>query len=610
MATFQNILNYYRPYRAIALASIATSSAFEIIDLLVPYAIGQILNVLSNQAVDPLSQALINKVARLTGLPADQGLAIAVLLGIIFIVTVVRAPIQPWLSSWFHWDVALRARRDQYKKAIQQILTLPLDFYDENNPGRIAGRINRGLENHTWTYPEIAGQLFPKLVRVLGIFVVIFLIEWRIAILFLLSFIGILSFSLIKLQHIIKREERLDRYMEATQSRTSEIITNIKTVKAFATEFSEFQRQQQRLHREFNVVEYRIHRGYVVLLTWQRAIIQTCVFGVLLLTLIAVLQGQISLGHFITTLTISNMAYAELEPISILAEIFARRYASIQRFHEFMEVPAGQDAANFDHLVPSSPQSQPLQYRFTGKLELSHLTFGYSADKPVLQDINLLIRPYQTVALVGRSGSGKSTLVKLLFRYFEPDQGRILIDGQDIRRLDITAYRQRLAIVHQEVDIFNGTLLDNLTYGNSTASFQQVEEACRVARVDEFLHLLPQGYYTIVGERGVRLSGGQRQRIGIARALLVDPDVLVFDEATSSLDYESERSIQLAMRSILGTRTTLIIAHRLSTVREADKIVVLDQGQIAEIGNHEELLQHGGIYHRLHALQETGELLA
>ena len=159
------------------------------------------------------------------------------------------------------------------------------------------------------------------------------------------------------------------------------------------------------------------------------------------------------------------------------------------------------------------------------------------------------------------------------------------------------------------MDIFNGTVLDNLTYGNPTVSFERVEKACYIAKVDEFIHELPNSYYTVVGERGVRLSGGQRQRLGIARALIVDPDVLVFDEATSSLDYQSERSIQLAMRSILGTRTTIIVAHRLSTIREADKIVVLDSGRIVEMGSHDELLSQRGIYHRLHFLQETGELL-
>jgi ATP-binding cassette subfamily B protein len=299
------------------------------------------------------------------------------------------------------------------------------------------------------------------------------------------------------------------------------------------------------------------------------------------------------------------MAYSELEPINNLAEVFARRYASIQRFHEFMERPAGRDAAG----IALYAEDRAKSYEFTGKIEFSNVSFSYDARRPVLQDVQLLIEPYQTVALVGRSGSGKSTLVKLLFRYFEPQQGCILMDGIDIRKLDVTGYRKRLAIVHQEVDIFNGTLLNNLTYGNPKVSFAKVQEACRIARVDEVIEQLPQGYYTVVGERGVRLSGGQRQRLGIARALLVEPDVLVFDEATSSLDYESERSIQLAMKSIQGTCTTIIIAHRLSTVRDADKIVVLDQGRIMEVGNHEELLRHEGIYRRLHSLQETGELI-
>jgi ATP-binding cassette subfamily B protein len=604
MANFRDILNYYRPYWAIAVFSIAAASIFEIIDLVVPYAIGQILNVLSRQPVDQVVLWTIGGIAKLTNLPQNQ-LSLPVLVGLVFLVTVVRAPIQIWLSWWFHWDIALRSRRDQAQKAIEKILTLPLEFYDENNPGRIAGRVARGLENHTWTYPEIAGQLIPKLFRVVGIFVIIWFIEWRIGLLFLVSFLFILSFSLKGLKQIMDQERRLDRYMENTQSRTSEIVTNIKTVKAFATETVELARQKQRLEREFKVVDYRIHLGYIKLATWQRTITQFCVFAVLGLTLAATLKGEITLGHFVMTLTVSSMAYAELEPINNLAEIFARRYASMLRFHEFVQQPDGIDAAS---LVVATPARTP--YNFTGKLEFSSVTFGYDPRRPVLQNINLLIEPYQTVALVGRSGSGKSTLVKLLFRYFEPNQGQILIDGQDIKRLDVANYRRRLAIVHQEVDVFNGTLLDNITYGNRDASFEQVQEACRIARVDEVIQHLPQGYYTVVGERGVRLSGGQRQRLGIARSLLVQPDVLIFDEATSSLDYESERSIQLAMRSILGTRTTVIIAHRLSTVREADKIVVLDQGRIVEVGSHAELLRCEGIYQRLHSLQETGELLS
>jgi ATP-binding cassette subfamily B protein len=605
-AKFRDFINYFRPYWSLGILSIAASSIFEVIDLVVPYAIGQILNVLSNQPLDKPLQGAIATLSELINYPVNKTLSLGVLLSIIFVVTVLRAPTQPWLTHWFHWDIALKARRNQNQKAIEKILTLPLEFYDENNPGRIAGRVARGIANHTWTYPEIAGQLIPKLIRVLGIFVFIWLVEWRIAILYLISFIIILGFTFKKLERLVWHDNRLDKYIEDTESRTSEIITNIKTVKAFAAEGKELKRQKLRLKRELILVEYRIHKGYVKLNTWQRSMIQFCVFTVLGLTLVETVNGQISLGHFIMTLTISSMAYAELEPISTLAEIFARRYSSMVRFHEFLKLPSGADSEGL--LDEESEKDTP--YQFTGKVELSHVNFGYDTNRLVLQDINLLIEPYTTVALVGRSGSGKSTLVKLLLRYFQPQEGQILIDGHDIRTLDVGKYRRRLAIVHQEVDVFNGTVLDNLTYGRPNATFEQVEEACRIAKLDEVIQHLPQGYYTVVGERGVRLSGGQRQRLGIARALLVEPDVLIFDEATSSLDYESERSIQLAMRSIQGTRTTIIIAHRLSTVREADKIVVLDQGRIVEVGSHQELLRHEGIYRRLHSLQETGELLS
>jgi ATP-binding cassette, subfamily B, bacterial len=603
MLIFQKIILYFRHYWRISLFSIVGMSLFEIIDLFVPYAIGQILNVLSGQAIDrPLGQ-MVETIARQGNWPNSPTLTLMVLAVAIAIVSVGRAPIQPWLGPWFQWDVAFQARREHTRKSLEKILTLPLEYYDENNAGRVASRIAKGLSNHTWSYPEITGQLIPKFFRVIGIFIVIGLIDWRISTLLLAFFIGVLGYSFWGLKTLALQEEKLDKYMEDTDSRTAEIITNIKTVKAFATEIDELERQQTRIDREFKVLDYRIHKGYVTLGMYERTIVQTGTFLILALTLWATVQGRISLGHFITVLTVSSMAFAEVEPICNLAEVFARRYASMARFHEFMALPSGQDAGNLvDVGIP--------KYNFTGKIHFSHVNFSYNPDRPVLQDINLLINPYETVALVGRSGSGKSTLVKLLFRYFDPKQGNILIDGQDTRKLDVTGYRKRLAIVHQEVDVFNGTIWDNLMYGNANATPDQIYEACRIAQADDFIRQMPKGYGTIVGERGVRLSGGQRQRLGIARALVMNPDVLVFDEATSSLDYESERAIQLAMRSLFGTRTMIIIAHRLSTVREADKIVVLDQGQILEVGSHDQLLEGGGLYARLHALQETGELVA
>jgi ATP-binding cassette subfamily B protein len=603
-ANFWDIVRYFKRYRTMAFWSITGASLFEIIDLTVPYTVGQILNVLSGRSLDSEINSLVMATAALFAQPVNQTSSLIILSGLIFIVTVLRAPIQVWVANNFHWEIALKTRRDQTQKAIAKILTLPVEFYDENNAGRIAGRVARGLANHMWSYPEIAGQFIPKIVRIIGIFAIIFAIAWWISAFFLVSFILVLLGSLQKLKSLVKTEENLDVHQENTESRTSEIITNIKTVKAFANEAKEYKRQSDRLEREAKVSLWGIHIGYVKLGMVRDTVLEACQFVVFGAALFATFDGKMSIGHFITISTLASMAYSEIKPICLLAEVFARRYSSMLRFHEFMNQANGQDAA-----IALHPNTKYPQYRFKGKVEFRNLTFGYDCDRHVLEKVQFTIQPYETVALVGRSGSGKSTLVKLLFRYFEPSGGGILIDGQSITELDITGYRKRLAIVHQEVDIFNGTLMDNLIYGNPTASFAEVQEACAIASVDEFIHLFPRGYNTIVGERGVRLSGGQRQRLGIARALLVNPDILVFDEATSSLDYESERSIQLAMRRIQGTRTTIVIAHRLSTVREADKIVVLDKGQVVEIGSHQQLLSQGGIYHRLHSLQETGELL-
>ena len=602
-ANVWDIVRYFRRYRVMAFWSLLGAIAFELIDLLVPYAVGQIINVLSGRSLDPETDHMVTLLSSIVGQPVNSIFSLIVLSGLIFVVTVIRAPLQVWIANNFHWQIALNARRDQTQKSVAKILTLPLDFYDENNPGRIAGRVARGLDNHMWSYPEIAGQFVPKIARIIGIFTIILAITWWISAFFLVSFLVVLLVSLQKLKELTEIEARLETYQENTESRTSEIITNIKTVKAFANEAKEYKRQSDRLGREAKVSLWGIHIGYVRLGMARDTVLEACQFVVFGAALFATFGGKMSIGHFITIVTLASMAYSEVKPICLLAEVFARRYASMIRFHEFMKQPIGQDAAL------SLTHNQYPQYRFDGKVEFRNLTFGYDRDRDVLAGVQFTINPYETVALVGRSGSGKSTLVKLLFRYFEPTSGQILVDGQDIAELDITGYRKRLAIVHQEVDVFNGTLMDNLTYGNPHATFAEVKEACQIASVDDFLHLLPDGYNTIVGERGMRLSGGQRQRLGIARALLVNPDILVFDEATSSLDYESERSIQLAMRRIQGTRTTIIIAHRLSTVREADKIVVIDQGEIVEIGSHQQLLSQGGLYHRLHSLQESGELM-
>lgn len=608
--SIQDILRSYRQYWAVALISVIVASVVDLLELVVPYTIGQVVNVLSDQPPDLIIQQFSHWCNTFTSVTSDRVQELWILMSIIFLVSVIRAPIQSWVVSWLSWVVPIRATYDEMKQAIAKVLSLPLGFYEENNPGRIIGLILQGVYTYTSIYPSIVVQLLPKLVRILGIVILMAMIEWRIALLFLLSFIFILGFSIRGIVAVVERDKFLIAYQEKTHSRTSEIITNIKTIKAFGSEDAEFKGQSQRINRYVEVYIDRVHKRLVKIDAWRRVIVQTCNFCILALALWGVMQDHLSIGHLITIFTLSNIAHYDLYPISQASETFVRNYPSLLRFHTFMQQPVGQDAAIEFVETPGTdkPPEAKQPYQLAGKIEFSNLSFGYDAERLVLENINLLVEPCQTIALVGRSGAGKSTLVKLLFRYFEPSQGKIIVDRKDIQGLDVARYRRCLAIVHQEVDVFNGTLLDNVRYGDRTTSFEQAQEVCRLARVDEFIDDLPNGYHTLVGEQGVRLSGGQRQRLGIARALLVNPNILVFDEATSSLDYESERSIQLAMQSILGTRTTIIIAHRLSTVREADKIVVLDRGKIVEVGNHQELLAHGGVYKRLYSLQDGKDL--
>jgi ATP-binding cassette, subfamily B, bacterial len=601
VAGINNIFNYYRPYWSLAILSIGASSLLELTDLFTPYAMGQILNLLSQEPIDRPVQIIVNLTAQFTGLSEGPYLVAGLLTTLLFLFTVGRAPIQPWIGQWRHWNISFQARRDHYSKIHEKLFTLPIDFYDENNAGRLSSCISRGIDNHTWVYNELAGVFIPKCLRVFGIFLMILFLEWRIALAFGFSFVFILGLNQRIARELTRGEKLVYTYAESTDSRTSELIASMKTVKAFAAEARELKRQQLRFEREFKVLKDKVTRGYVRLNVRRNSIVQLFMFTILVTTLIATMRKEISLGHFVTILTLSTMAFSDIEPIGDLAEYFARRYASMVRFHELLQQPSGLDAATLD-LQQSNP------YKFIGKLEFRNLSFGYAPERLVLKNINLLIQPRQTIAIVGHSGAGKSTLAKLIFRYVDPNHGQILVDDNDVRSLDITCYRKCLAIVHQEVDIFNSSLLENLTYGRPNATPAEIKEACRIACFDQTISDLPHGYQTVVGERGIRLSGGQRQRLGIARALICDPAVLVFDEATSSLDYESERAIQIAMRSILGTRTVIIIAHRLSTVREADLIVVLDRGIIVETGKHEELLKHGGKYHRLFTLQETGRV--
>jgi subfamily B ATP-binding cassette protein MsbA len=295
---------------------------------------------------------------------------------------------------------------------------------------------------------------------------------------------------------------------------------------------------------------------------------------------------------------IAFILYAEMitGPISVLAGLYLeinRMVASYQRISNILETPS--DLASGSALLPAK--------QVQGKVEFRGVTFGYDAHKSILQDINLSVAPGQTIALVGPSGAGKSTLAKLLPRFYDPMHGAILLDGVDIRSLDLQALRTQIAIVPQDTHLFGMSIHDNIACGKVDASEEEIRQAARLANAHDFILEQEHGYDTEIGERGARLSGGQRQRLAIARAFLKDPRILILDEATSALDTQAERQVQHALDSLMRGRTTFIIAHRLSTIENADQIVVFKDGRILAVGTHSELLETCMFYHDLYRHQ-------
>jgi subfamily B ATP-binding cassette protein MsbA len=282
--------------------------------------------------------------------------------------------------------------------------------------------------------------------------------------------------------------------------------------------------------------------------------------------------------------------------MSGISNSFQQARGASSRIFEILELPPETDTGH-------------VQFRgFTRAIEFQNVAFAYTPETAVLHDVDFEVRKGEVVAIVGASGSGKSTLVNLVPRFFDVSSGRILIDGTDVRDCTLQSLRGQLAIVTQDVILFDDTIWGNIAYGNPQAPHDRVLAAAQAALVDDFVSLLPQQYNTRIGERGLRLSGGERQRISIARAILKDAPILILDEATSSLDSESEVYVQRALQNLMEGRTTIVIAHRLSTVRHADKIVVLDEGTVQEIGRHEELIDRRGVYWKLHNIQDAGVL--
>ncbi|HEY8195884.1 MAG TPA: ABC transporter transmembrane domain-containing protein [Gemmatimonadales bacterium] len=386
-----------------------------------------------------------------------------------------------------------------------------------------------------------------------------------------------------------------DKVADATAV-AEEAFSQIRTVQSFVQEPAERQRYGERIGESvraalvranirgvfFGVLTFSTFVGIVIVL-WQGGLL--------------VLEGKLTPGELVQFLLYTITIAAAIGALASFFSSYQEAVGAAQRVFEILET----DPAIAD---PKSPTELPSPAR--GNVAFEGVSFRYQDDPAlpwILEGINLVCAPGEVIALVGPSGGGKTTLVSLLPRFWDPDRGRVLIDGIDIRTLRLADLRNAMAIVPQDPALFSGTIRENIAYARPGASLEDVETAARAAHADEFIERLPRGYETLVGERGIKLSGGQRQRVAIARAILKDPAILILDEATSNLDTESERLIEDALSKLLVGRTTLIIAHRLSTVRRADRLVVIDHGRIVEEGTHGELLELGGLYARLYQRQ-------
>ena len=473
------------------------------------------------------------------------------------------------------------------------LLSLPMKFFGEHRVGELTSRLSSDLTLLTDTLAGTVPQVLRQTMMLLGGVVAIIAISPRLSLVMVSTF-PVLMLVAVFLGRKVRRisREAQDRLAESATI-VEETLQGIANVKAFANESYEVQRYGAGLHAYLETTLRGIRRraGLVafIILGIFGSITFVMWYGATLMQ-----AGRLSHGQ-LTTFTLYTLFVGGA--VSSFAEVFSqlqRTLGAQERVQELLRETGELD----DEAISDSKSAS----RFRGDVEFAGVNFTYPSrpDLPVLRDLSLAARAGERIALVGPSGAGKSTIVSLLLRFYEPNAGRILIDGADAHTLSLGTVRGNMAIVPQEVLLFGGSIRENIAYGRPAATEEEILEASRRAHCQEFITRFPEGYGTLVGERGVKLSGGQRQRIAIARALLKDPAILILDEATSSLDSESEALIQEALAELLIGRTSFIIAHRLSTVRQCDRICVIEQGTLIESGTHAELMEHpDGTYRRL-----------
>lgn len=489
------------------------------------------------------------------------------------------------LSSWLTWRVRLGVHYGLLEATVDRLHSLPLTFHREESVGGIMTKLDRGIQGFLEALSEMAFNVLPALVYLALSFVVMVRLDGRLSWV-VLAFTPLPALIGAWAAEKQTRRERnlLDRWAKI-YSRFNEVLSGILTVKSFAMEDEEKRRFLHGVHEANAVVVHGVGfdsgvgaaKNLVVML----ARIAAIAFGSLF-----ILRGEMTVGTLIAFLGYVGGLFGPVQGLTGIYQTLRRASVSLSTIYSILDAQ--------DHLsdAPNACEVQSLR----GEVLFANVAFAYNEKKPILRRIDLYVRPGEMVALVGPSGAGKTTLMALLQRLYDPTSGAILVDGVDLRALRQRSLRRQIGVVLQEALLFNDSVRNNIAYGRPGASQREIIAAAKAAHADDFIARLPEGYETLVGERGGRLSAGERQRVAIARALLKNPPILILDEATSALDAESEALVQEALARLVKGRTTFVIAHRLSTVVGADRILVLKEGEIIESGDHETLIRADGYY--------------